>query len=54
MGKTDNAEYIHRMLAEQGILTRLFNAPASLRFGLPKTELDWQQFETALQQLDCL
>lgn len=52
--KTDNAEYIHRMLAEQGILTRLFNAPASLRFGLPKTELDWQQFETALQQLDCL
>ena len=48
--KTEKAEAIHHSLAQQGILTRLFNTPASLRFGLPKTEDDWQQLETALQQ----
>ena len=36
--KTDHAANIHVLLAQQGILTRLFKHPASLRFGLPKDE----------------
>jgi len=39
--QTDNAEHIHNTLAEQGILTRLFHNPLSLRFGLPKNEPQW-------------
>jgi len=34
--KTPEAANIHHYLAQQGILTRLFNQPSSLRFGLPK------------------
>ena len=49
--KTDAAAQIHSHLARQGILTRLFSEPASLRFGLPATEADWQRLESALQQL---
>lgn len=36
MDKTPEAANIHHYLAQQGILTRLFNQPSSLRFGLPK------------------
>ena len=43
----DHAELIHQQLAQQGILTRLFNKPAALRFGLP-TPQQWQRLETAL------
>ncbi len=39
--QTDHAEFIHHSLAEQGILTRLFHNPLSLRFGLPKNEAQW-------------
>lgn len=49
--KTDKAEAVHHQLAEQGILTRLFNEPASLRFGLPGTENDWQWLHRALASL---
>jgi cobalamin biosynthetic protein CobC len=49
--KTDKSESVHHQLAEQGILTRLFNEPASLRFGLPGTEKDWQRLQTALEKL---
>jgi cobalamin biosynthetic protein CobC len=38
----------HERLARQGILTRLFTEPASLRFGLPRDETDWARLETAL------
>lgn len=39
--QTKSAKQIHQFLAQQGILTRLFNKPQSLRFGLPKTESQW-------------
>jgi cobalamin biosynthetic protein CobC len=50
-GKHDAAESLHIQLAKQGIYTRLFKKPQSLRFGLPKTERDWQRLERALQGL---
>jgi cobalamin biosynthetic protein CobC len=50
--KTDNAAGIHDLLARQGILTRLFDAPASLRFGLPRDEAAWQRLALALAHLD--
>jgi cobalamin biosynthetic protein CobC len=56
---TPLAESIHERLAEQGILTRLFNDQvkgqvkdqALIRFGLPAHEVEWQRLETALAQL---
>ncbi|MCP8464269.1 threonine-phosphate decarboxylase CobD [Pseudomonas sp. ZM23] len=35
-------------LARQGILVRLFETPASLRFGLPPDEAGWQRLERGL------
>lgn len=46
--RTPIAETLHDKLARQGILTRLFTEPASLRFGLPKSEAEWQQLDAAL------
>ncbi|MFU2486603.1 threonine-phosphate decarboxylase CobD [Thauera sp. WH-1] len=42
------AAALHAALARRGILTRLFDAPAALRFGLPREEADWQRFQHAL------
>lgn len=39
---------LHELLARQGILTRLFANPVSLRFGLPKDEIAWQRLASAL------
>ena len=50
--KNDKADLVHQNLAQHGILTRVFKTPASLRFGLPKTENDWQRLQAALQQMD--
>jgi cobalamin biosynthesis protein CobC len=50
--QTNKAQSYHQQLIQQGILTRVFDSPASLRFGLPKTEPDWQRLQKALQQLD--
>jgi cobalamin biosynthetic protein CobC len=42
-----DALFVH--LAKAGILTRPFRAPnAWIRFGLPASEADWHQLETAL------
>jgi len=49
--KTGKAASVHHQLAEQGILTRLFDKPESLRFGLPGTESDWQRLQAALENL---
>lgn len=38
----------HDALARQGVLTRLFAAPDSLRFGLPGDEAAWERFDAAL------
>lgn len=48
---TPAAEILHHRLAEKGILTRLFTAPASLRFGLPYGEPQWQRLEQALAEI---
>ena len=45
------ARDLHQALARQGILTRLFEDPASLRLGLPGTEADWTRLETALTRV---
>lgn len=44
----ENAARLHDLLARQGILTRLFNDPPSLRFGLPGEESAWQRLAQAL------
>ncbi|MEW5703554.1 MAG: threonine-phosphate decarboxylase CobD [Pseudomonadota bacterium] len=46
--RTPQAAAMHERLAHQGILTRLFTDPPSLRFGLPNTEANWQRLDTAL------
>jgi len=43
------AAVLHEFLAANGILTRLFDSPTSLRFGLPADEQGWQRLELALQ-----
>lgn len=48
--KTEHAERLHIFLAQQGILTRLFKDPASLRFGLPKDDAAWLRLAQALAQ----
>jgi cobalamin biosynthetic protein CobC len=42
------ASDLHQALARQGVLTRLFAEPASLRFGLPGAEGDWSRLDQAL------
>lgn len=46
--RTADAAAWHERLARQGILTRLFADPPSLRFGLPHHETDWARFAAAL------
>ncbi len=46
-----DARAIHTRLAEQGILTRLFDTPSGLRFGLPGDESGWTRLTAALAQL---
>jgi cobalamin biosynthetic protein CobC len=45
---TPHAAAIHERLARQGILTRLFTEPASLRFGLPGAEAGWARLDQTL------
>ena len=47
-----SAETVHVALARQGILTRLFDTPASLRFGLPPDEAALWRLDDALGALD--
>jgi len=47
---TPRAATIHARLAAEGILTRLFTAPPSLRFGLPTIEAEWNRLRAALQR----
>ncbi|MCY1215054.1 Histidinol-phosphate aminotransferase [compost metagenome] len=44
----DDAPVLHEFLAARGILTRLFETPASLRFGLPPDEAGWERLGRAL------
>lgn len=45
---TPRAAIFHERLARRGVLTRLFDDPAGLRFGLPGTDADWFALESAL------
>ena len=48
---TPDAVAIHARLAEQAILTRLFETPAGLRFGLLGPETEWERLAAALSRL---
>ncbi|WP_445371897.1 threonine-phosphate decarboxylase CobD [Methylomonas sp. HW2-6] len=45
----EKAALLHDALARQGILTRLFDSPASLRFGLPGNEQVWYKLARVLR-----
>ena len=45
------AKQLHESLARQAILTRHFDSPCSIRFGLPGSMQQWQDLEAALQKL---
>lgn len=47
---TPHAQAIHEALAAKGILTRLFEAPSGLRFGLPASESQWARLAAALAE----
>lgn len=49
--RAPHAQALHVSLARQGILTRLFTEPASLRIGLPGSEADWVRLDSALTQI---
>ncbi len=51
---TPHAATIHERLLSQGILTRLFSEPQSLRFGLPDTETEWGRLDEALTGIDII
>ncbi|WP_295430928.1 threonine-phosphate decarboxylase CobD [uncultured Thiodictyon sp.] len=45
---TERAPLLHEHLARVGILTRLFEAPPAVRFGLPGSEDEWTRLADAL------
>jgi len=47
----EQAAELHQALASRGILTRLFNNPSSIRFGLPPDETGWQRLTQALAEV---
>jgi cobalamin biosynthetic protein CobC len=49
--RSEHAAALHEALARRGILTRLFDTPASLRLGLPSSAADWRRLNRALA--DC-
>lgn len=51
---TARAAELHDQLARLGVLTRLFENPASLRFGLPGAESDWMRLDAALADVRTL
>jgi L-threonine-O-3-phosphate decarboxylase len=48
---SEDAAELHRALATRGLLTRLFDAPASLRFGLPDGEASFARLNVALAEV---
>lgn len=45
----ENAASVHEQLAQQGVLTRLFER--SLRFGLPRDDAEWAKLEQTLSKV---
>lgn len=48
---SNEAPALHAALARRGVLTRLVDAPAGLRFGLPGDERDWARLAAVLADL---
>lgn len=48
---TPHAATLHEQLARRGVLTRLFSKPASLRFGLPGTQSQWERLARVLHEI---
>jgi len=48
---TANAAALHDAFCRRGILLRLFDAPAALRFGLPADEGEWRRLERAVDEV---
>jgi cobalamin biosynthetic protein CobC len=46
-----DAASVHEQLTRQGILTRLFDAPHSLRFGLPRDKAQWARLAEVLKAI---
>jgi adenosylcobyric acid synthase len=46
----DDAAQVHEQLAQRGILTRLYDEPRSVRFGLPRDEAEWGRLADALNR----
>ncbi|MBE1161475.1 threonine-phosphate decarboxylase CobD [Dyella acidiphila] len=49
--RRDDAAAVHRALARRGILTRLFDTPPSLRFGLLPDEAAFRRLDAALSEV---
>jgi histidinol-phosphate/aromatic aminotransferase/cobyric acid decarboxylase-like protein len=49
--RREDALHAHRALAQRGILTRLFETPASLRFGLPPDDAAFARLDQALREI---
>lgn len=49
--RRDDAAALHRALAERGILTRLFDTPPSLRFGLLPSDVAFERLDNALTEV---
>lgn len=47
-----DAAKVHGQLAQRGILTRLFDTPSSVRFGLPRDEAQWARLAEALSRIE--
>tara|TARA_R110000737_G_scaffold241502_1_gene252903 strand:- start:265 stop:525 length:261 start_codon:yes stop_codon:yes gene_type:complete len=43
------AQQLYKDLASRGVLVRVFNELGGLRFGLPRSEAQWQRLESALR-----
>lgn len=48
----EDAANLHQQLARQGVLTRLFGQPASLRLGLPRGAAQWARLADALGRIE--
>lgn len=49
--RSNDAARVHRALAQRGILTRLFDQPSSLRFGLPPDDTAFERLDHALTEV---
>lgn len=48
--RRDDAHAVHEALCARGVLTRLFETPSSLRFGLPRDAAAFAQLDAALSE----